>query len=103
MCLTEISVIVVDSQADRSRTPITQTRPVAQMKLYQMRRQPDETSHTGRGPPGQVTGTRNGLVPENHWYEEMVGTKIGLAPKYCWYKRTVRAMKLLVPRNYWYY
>jgi hypothetical protein len=22
------------------------------------------------------TSTKNGLVPENHWYEEMVGVKV---------------------------
>jgi hypothetical protein len=55
MCLTEISVIVVDSQADRvtqarpvTKKNATQERPVAQMRLHQMRRQPDKTSHTGR-------------------------------------------------------
>jgi hypothetical protein len=36
----------------------------------------------GSGLWRQVTGTKNPLVPENHWYEEMVGTKVGLALKY---------------------
>ena len=60
-------------------------------------------TRTLAGSGGQVTGTKNALVPKKHWYKEMVGTKVRLAPKYCLYKRIVGAMKPLVPRSHWYY
>jgi hypothetical protein len=31
---------------------------------------------------GDIMVQKNAVVPENHWYEEMVGIKVGLAPKY---------------------